>query len=198
VILYCATSNAGKLREFRLAMSRAAPEHLTLATPTDFASIPAPEETGATFEQNAILKAEYYGRYAPGLLFAEDSGLEVNALGGAPGVYSARFAGEAASDAANNSLLLEKLRSVTDRTARFVCTIALVQDGRLLRTFRGEVEGRIADAPLGTEGFGYDPLFFYPPFGCTFGEVPSERKMQVSHRARAAAGLFQFLVGNPA
>lgn len=157
------------------------------------ASIAAPDETGATFEENATLKALYYSNYCDGYLFVDDSGLEVDALGGAPGVYSARFAGPDATDAANNALLVAKVRGVADRTSRFVCVVALAEHGRLVHTFRGEVEGRLLDAPRGSNGFGYDPLFFYPPFGCTFAEVPLERKMEASHRGKALAALRAYL-----
>src|SRR5579862_4280267 len=149
------------------------------------ASIAPPEETGATFEENAVEKALYYSKFCDRYLFVDDSGLEVDALNGAPGVYSARFAGPNATDAANNQLLLDRMRGVADRTARFVCVVALAESGRLVRTFRGEMEGRLLEAPRGDNGFGYDPLFFYPPFDCTFGEVSLERKMEVSHRAEA-------------
>src|SRR5579862_6295104 len=135
--VYCATSNKGKLREFQLA----APDFDIQAL-----SASPPEETGATFEENAILKAVYYGRLTDGYLFADDSGLEVDALNGAPGVHSARYAGEDATDEANNTLLLDRLKNISNRTARFVCVIALVKDGKLIRTFRGSVEGRILDA----------------------------------------------------
>jgi XTP/dITP diphosphohydrolase len=126
-------------------------------------------------------------------LFADDSGLEVDALGGAPGVYSARFAGPGATDDANNRLLLEKMRGVGDRSARFVCVIALADGGRLRETFRGAVEGEILEEPRGPHGFGYDPLFYYPPFGCSFGEAAAERKLTVSHRGAALRALFQRL-----
>jgi XTP/dITP diphosphohydrolase len=188
VTLYCATSNRGKLREFRLAAGPA--WELVPLT-----GIPPCAETGATFEENAIEKALYYGAQAPGLLFAEDSGIEVDALGGAPGVRSARFAGEGASDADNNRLLLEKLRGVSDRRARYVCAIALVEAGRTLATFRGEVEGRIVDEPRGSNGFGYDPYFFYEPFGMTLAEATPEQKLSVSHRGRAFLKLLQYLEG---
>jgi len=181
VKLYCATTNPGKLREFQLALR----DSIQLAPVPSLASISPPEETGQTFEENAILKAVYYSHYCNGYLFADDSGLEVDALGGAPGVYSARFAGPGASDAANNRLLLEKMHCIRDRTARFVCVIALARSGRLIHTFRGDVEGRLLEEPRGTSGFGYDPLFFFPPFGCTFGEALLTRKMEVSHRAQA-------------
>ncbi|MGH9664857.1 MAG: RdgB/HAM1 family non-canonical purine NTP pyrophosphatase, partial [Bryobacteraceae bacterium] len=155
--------------------------------------IAAPEETGATFEENAIVKAAYYSRYVDGLLFADDSGLEVAALHGAPGVYSARFAGPEATDDANNALLLERLRGAADRSGQFVCVIAAARHGELVKTFRGEVRGTILEAPRGPNGFGYDPLFYYPPFGCTFGEADLQRKMKVSHRAQALAAMFRAL-----
>jgi len=188
VIVYCATSNPGKLREFQLA----APDFDLRQLPRP---VPPPEEVGATFEENAIGKAEYYGGLTNGYLFADDSGLEVDALGGAPGVHSARYAGPDATDAANNALLLENIREHADRSARFVCVIALVKDGKLVRTFRGAVEGRILDSPRGSGGFGYDPLFYYKPFGCTFGDAPIADKMRVSHRAQALDAMFTFLRG---
>jgi XTP/dITP diphosphohydrolase len=186
MIVYCATSNTGKLREFQLA----APDFDVRPLPV---KAEPPEETGATFEENAAAKAEYYGKFVDGYLFADDSGLEVDALGGAPGVHSARYAGEQATDIQNNTLLLDRLKSATDRSARFVCVIALVKDGALAKTFRGSVEGRILDSPRGEGGFGYDPLFYYEPFGCTFGEEIIERKMLVSHRAQALEAMFAYL-----
>ena len=188
--VYCATGNPGKLREFRLAAVRFGVEILELP---NFKEIPACEETGRTFEENAILKARYYGQHAPGLLFADDSGLEVDALDGRPGVVSARYAGPGATDVMNNALLLGNLRGREDRRARFVCVIALVNRGELIRTFRGVVEGEILEAPRGTEGFGYDPLFYYPPYGRSFGEISVEEKMAVSHRGKALTGLFRYL-----
>lgn len=153
-------------------------------------------ETGSTFEENAIQKALHYGRHTEGYLFVDDSGLEVDALGGAPGVYSARFAGEDATDDSNNALLLDKLAGVSNRTARFVCVVALARGGQLVKTFRGTVEGEILLAPSGPNGFGYDPLFWYPPFACSFGEVDAERKMNVSHRGQALQAMFEFLSGS--
>jgi XTP/dITP diphosphohydrolase len=186
MIVYCATSNRGKLREFQLA----APDFDVRALPK---SVPPPDETGDTFEANAIEKAAAYGQHIDAYLFADDSGLEVDALNGAPGVYSARYAGDHATDAANNALLLERLRGVENRSARFVCVIALVHDGKLVKTFRGAVEGRIIDEARGIGGFGYDPLFYHEPFGCTFGEATIEQKMQVSHRAQALTAMFTYL-----
>ena len=184
--LYCATGNPGKLREFSLAAGQGW-EVVPLV------GIPPCEETGQTFEENAVQKAVYYSRYAPGLLFAEDSGLEVEALGGAPGVRSARFAGTGASDADNNRALMEKLIGVSNRSARYVSVIALAEAGKELRAFRGEVEGRIVDEPRGLNGFGYDPYFYYEPLGLTFAEAPAEQKLQVSHRGRAWAKMLEWL-----
>jgi len=127
------------------------------------------------------------------LLFADDSGLEVDALDGAPGVISARYAGPGATDAMNNALLLGNMRGRENRRARFVCVIALVNRGELLRTFRGTVEGEILEAPRGTGGFGYDPVFYYPPYARSLGEVSLEEKMAVSHRGQALKALFRYL-----
>jgi XTP/dITP diphosphohydrolase len=196
--LQCATGNPGKLREFRLAAGLA-PVEIELLP--GYKEIPECVEDGRTFEDNAILKALHYGRHADGLLFADDSGLEVDALDGAPGVYSARFslqhppvAGPPLSvDQANNRLLLEKLRGVEIRTARFVCAIALAEGGQLRGVWRGAVEGIILDEARGTEGFGYDPLFFCPLVGCTFGEASDDRKFAVSHRGHALRAMLAAL-----
>jgi XTP/dITP diphosphohydrolase len=197
VRLYCATTNAGKLREFRLAAARFGGSRLDVEALTGLAGIPPCEETGTTFEENAAQKALYYSMHAPGPLFADDSGLEVKALGGAPGVVSARFAGEGATDEANNRLLLRKLVGIEDRAAQFVCVVALAERGRLIRTFRGVVEGRIIGEARGPNGFGYDPLFFHEPFGCTFGETSAERKLLVSHRAKALEQMVTFMLSAP-
>jgi XTP/dITP diphosphohydrolase len=188
--LYCATGNQGKLREFRMAAGHA-PVDIELIP--NFRELPPAVEDGATFEENAIKKALHYGRHVEGPLFADDSGLEVDALGGAPGVFSARYSGPHAADEANNRLLLENLRGAADRTARFVCVVALVEGPRLRRVYRGEVAGRIIDEARGECGFGYDPLFFYPPFGCTFGEASDERKFSVSHRGQALLAMLRDL-----
>ncbi|MEQ1883978.1 MAG: RdgB/HAM1 family non-canonical purine NTP pyrophosphatase [Bryobacteraceae bacterium] len=188
MIVYCATSNPGKLREFQLA----APDFDVRSLPV---RVHPPDETGDTFEENALIKAVGYGAHVDGYLFADDSGLEVDALGGAPGVFSARYAGEAATDTENNELLLKNLQGVENRTARFVCVIGLVKNGKAVKTFRGSVEGRIIDAPRGPGGFGYDPLFFHEPFGCTFGEASIEQKMTVSHRGQALEEMFRYLRG---
>jgi XTP/dITP diphosphohydrolase len=186
MIVYCATSNRGKLREFQLA----APDFDVRPLPV---SVPPPEEHGSTFEENAREKALAYGAYVDGYLFADDSGLEVDALGGEPGVHSARYAGPNATDEENNALLLERLRGIENRAARFVCAIALVKDGKPVRTIEAWVDGWIVDAPRGSGGFGYDPLFYHQPFGCTFGEATLDQKMRVSHRAQALKAMFIYL-----
>ena len=182
--LLVATTNPGKLREFQLA---AGDIEIVPIIPGD-----PPEETGTTFEQNAALKAIYYSRDVDGLLLAEDSGLEVHALGGAPGVHSARFSASG-DDTDNNSLLIARLQGAKDRSARYVCVIAVAERGEVRATFRGEVEGEIVDTPQGTGGFGYDPHFFYPPFGATFAEVAPERKFEVSHRRKALDQMLTWL-----
>ena len=195
--LICATGNPGKLREFRLA---AGTEPVEIDLLTGFADMPPCVEDGSTFEGNAIVKARHYAREAgkragnaQPLLFADDSGLEVDALGGAPGVRSARYCGHHGDDLANNRLLIEKLRGVENRTARFVCAIALVEGVELRGVYRGAVEGVIVDEARGGGGFGYDPHFYYPPFGCTFGEASAERKFAVSHRGQALRGMLAAL-----
>jgi XTP/dITP diphosphohydrolase len=192
--LYCATTNSGKLREFRMAASGG----VDIQPLPELALIPPCDETGHTFEENAIGKTRYYGAYCDGYLFAEDSGLAVTALDGAPGVYSARFAGVNADDDSNNRLLLKRLEGVKDRTARYVCAIALTHKGELLRTFLGEVEGTILEGTRGHGGFGYDPLFYYRPFGGTFAEIPLEQKQTVSHRGRALRLMLSYVQAHPA
>ena len=152
------------------------------------------EENGATFEENALIKARAAAKSGYWSI-GEDSGLAVNALGGAPGVFSARYAGEHGNDAANNALLLENLSHESDRSAKFVCVIGLVdpahpEEGR---TFRGETHGRILTAPQGEGGFGYDPLFYYEPAGKTFSEMSGAEKNAVSHRGQAIALFADYL-----
>ena len=144
-----------------------------------------PEETGRTFAENARLKALYYARLVPHLTVADDSGLEVDGLAGEPGVRSARFGGPTYPE--KFDLLYERLRSrgALGSPARFVCAVAVAERGRVAFEAAGTIEGRIADGPAGDGGFGYDPIFFYPPYGCTLAEVSAERKAEVSHRGRA-------------
>lgn len=199
-----ATSNAGKLRDFAGA---AAPYGIAITNIPTFSSLPQVVEDGATFEENARKKAESYSLAAPGeLVLADDSGLEIDALGGAPGVHSARYAApdlqniepHAAEcntdDEANNARVLRELKGVPEqkRTARFVCVLAVARDGQIIRTFRGTVEGVILDAPRGQQGFGYDPLFFFPQIGKTFAELSAIEKAQYSHRGRAFRAFLEW------
>jgi XTP/dITP diphosphohydrolase len=158
-------------------------------------------ETGKTFEDNAILKAVTVSKHIPGLVVADDSGLEVDALGGAPGIYSARYAGPDASDNEKIEKLLEHLgrvRAPKDaRRARFHCVLALARKGEVLGMFEGVVEGQIADRPRGSHGFGYDPIFIPNGFQRTFGELEPAEKNQLSHRARALEKLGAFLIVRP-
>ncbi len=198
MIIRCATTNSGKLREFGLIFAHYGRGRLHLEPLAGLGTIPAPEETGATFVENAALKACYYSSFTDDLLFADDSGLAVDALDGAPGVFSARFAGPNASDADNNIKVLEALAGEDDRTARFVCSIALAQKGKLLGTFTDDVVGSLLEEERGPYGFGYDPLFFYEPFDGTFGETEPERKLLVSHRGKALARLIRELLSQSA
>jgi len=185
-IVYCATSNPGKLREFQLA----APDFDVRALPT---KVEPPEEHGSSFEENAIAKAEYYGGFVDGYLFADDSGLEVDALGGAPGVYSARYAGAGADDAANNSNLLQTLAGMgrEQRTARYRCALAFVSGAshEAPLVAEGIWEGIIVDTPRGSGGFGYDPYFWLPDLGVTAAELAPSDKNRLSHRGKALRAL---------
>jgi len=193
--LLIATSNAGKFAEIERLLTPLACRYRLLPL-GDLGAVPAPAETGSSFLENAADKAVFYSKLAPeSLTVAEDSGLEVAALDGEPGVFSARYAGPGASDRDNTARLLARLAGVSRREARFVCVVSLAENGRLLKSFRGEVEGRILDAPAGTGGFGYDPVFCYPPLNKSFAELSAREKNRVSHRARAFAGLITHLGG---
>jgi XTP/dITP diphosphohydrolase len=198
--LYAATTSAGKLRDFRTAAKAHAVEIEPLP---GIERITAPAEDGDTFLANAAAKAVYYSRFAPGeLVVADDSGLEVDALGGAPGVRSARYAADSGlvdspdandnTDVWNNMLLLQRLEGIPDslRTARYQCTLVAARDGEIYQVADGAVEGKILDAPRGTGGFGYDPLFYLPRLGKTMAEIDLETKLGVSHRGRAIAALL--------
>lgn len=187
-----ATSNPGKLRDFAGA---ALPYGIEIVSLSNFASLPEVKEDGDTFEANARKKAQHYSHYAPGeIVLADDSGLEVDALGGAPGVHSARYAAEQphlltnnTDDEANNLRLLRELKKVLpeNRNGRFVCVIAAARDGEILAVFCGRAEGRILDRPRGSNGFGYDPLFYSPQIQKTFAELTPEEKANYSHRGEA-------------
>ena len=193
--LLLATRNPGKVREIRRALQGLAVPVVGLE---DVLPGLSHRERGRTFAENARAKSLFYSRRWPGLTLAEDSGLEVDALGGAPGVRSARFSGPRASDAANNRKLLRGLRAVppAGRGARFVCVMVLASEGRVIGEFRGQVRGRIGLEPRGASGFGYDPLFHYRPLRKTFAELPPEVKNGVSHRGRAVRKLRAFLEAN--
>jgi XTP/dITP diphosphohydrolase len=191
--LVVATLNRAKGREL-LALLGDVPYDITLLADVPGASLP--EETGTTYAENALLKARAAAHATGALSLGDDSGIEVDALDGAPGLYSARFGGSGLDDAGRYRLLLERLRGVPParRTARFRCVIALVAPDGGERIVEGAVEGFIADAPRGAGGFGYDPVFVYPPLGRTFGELPTETKQGVDHRGaavRAARALLR-------
>jgi XTP/dITP diphosphohydrolase len=179
-----ATNNKHKIREIKHILSGLAAEILTLE---DWPGAPQVEETGDTLEGNAILKAEAICRFTGLPSLADDSGLEVDALQGAPGVLSSRFAGEHCSYADNNRKLLRLMADVPQerRTARFVCVVAWMKDPRHIATLKGEVEGIIALKELGEKGFGYDPVFYLPDLNKTFAQLSFEEKNRISHRARA-------------
>jgi len=199
-----ATSNAGKLRDFAGA---AEPYGITIANVPNFSSLPEVVEDGVTFEENARKKAESYSRAVPGeLVVADDSGLEIDALSGAPGVHSARYAARDpqtadcnTDDQANNARILRELVEVPEqnRTARFVCVLAVARDGQTLGTFRGTAEGVILDAPRGRNGFGYDPLFYFPQIGKTFAELSAAEKARYSHRGAAFQTFLQWMDREP-
>jgi len=201
--LYAATTSAGKLRDFRTA---AQAHSIAIEPLPGLKEIPGPEENGATFAANATLKAIYYSQFAPGeLVVADDSGLEVDALHGAPGVRSARFAADSGlidspdandnTDVWNNMLLLQRMANVpiSLRTGRYHCVLVAARDGQALHTAEGTVEGIILDAPRGTGGFGYDPLFFLPELNRTMAEIDLETKLALSHRGRALRALLAVL-----
>jgi XTP/dITP diphosphohydrolase len=187
--LYCATSNPGKLAEFRAA----APPDLEIVA-TGARECP---ETGASFEDNAAQKALCYAAAVKDLVFADDSGLVVEALGGEPGIHSARFAGPGATDQQNNVLLLERLAGCPLRAARFECAIALARPGSVLATFHGTAEGVVLEAAHGRGGFGYDPLFYFPPLDRTFAELSPEEKFTHSHRGQAFRAMLRWVEAYP-
>jgi len=191
--IYVCSKNSGKLKEFALAAKQARLADLTFEPLPDLDQIEAPGESGSTFEENATAKALYYSAFTSEIVLADDSGLRVDALNGAPGVRSARYAGPGASDEENNNLLLRDLGAAAHREARFLCVLALARQHRLMLTTRGVAEGTILIAPRGHNGFGYDPLFFYPPLNRSFAELSAEEKFSVSHRGNALRALFKKL-----
>ncbi len=186
--LLIATTNTGKFREFSQLLGDLP---ITLRSLADWPDAPTVPEDGATYAANALHKALTVARWSNCATLADDSGLEVDALGGAPGVHSARYAGPAQDSVANIAKLQEALTSVAhgQRSARFRCVIAVARPDGSTLTAEGACEGRIIDVPRGNEGFGYDPVFFYPPLGETFAEMSAEAKNRLSHRARACERL---------
>jgi XTP/dITP diphosphohydrolase len=191
--LLIATTNTGKVREIRGILAGAPVELHWL---DEFPGIPEPEETGATFAENACLKARYYSDKTGLPAVADDSGIEIDALGGGPGVHSARWEGSDYS--AKFAAIYRELarQRQTTSSARFVAHVAVARDGQIVFEATGIVEGRIAPEPRGAHGFGYDPIFFYPPYGCTLAEVDGEKKALVSHRGKAFRQLRDW-VSNP-
>lgn len=197
-----ATSNPGKLRDFAGAAS---PYEVEIAPVPGFASLPAVVEDGDTFEANARKKAEEYSLAVPGeLVIADDSGLEVDALSGAPGVHSARYAADDPQraefnthDDANNARLIRELSGIPPhmRSGRFVCVIAAARDGHTVKTFRGDAEGSILEAPHGDGGFGYDPVFYFPQIQKTFAQLSAAEKANYSHRGAAFRKFLEWQIG---
>jgi XTP/dITP diphosphohydrolase len=182
--LVVATANQGKLRELKAALADATIDVTGLDTLDDKTVV---EETGSTFEENARLKAEQYSLRTPHAVLADDSGLEVDAMNGEPGVLSARYGGDSYDDKGRNQLVLDKMKGVPDaqRTARFRCVLALARGGRTIATFEGAVEGRLLHEQRGNNGFGYDAIFFHDVIGKGFGEITLEQKQALSHRGQA-------------
>jgi|WetSurMetagenome_2_1015567.scaffolds.fasta_scaffold199146_1 XTP/dITP diphosphohydrolase len=184
-----ATRNVGKMREFRNLL---APLGSTILSLGDLSIDAEPEESGATFAENARLKAVAYSQYTQFPVLADDSGLEVAALGGRPGIHSARYAGPGASDSERVHKLLNQL-SGKGREARFVCALALAHGGRLMLETEGGCAGIITEEPRGTNGFGYDPIFFFPSLGKTYAELDEVEKNIISHRSRAVAAFLSLI-----
>ena len=180
--LVVATRNNNKAKELRHLLDNL---NIDVVTLQHFPEIPEIVEDGTTFEENAVKKAVTVAQATGSLTIADDSGLEVEALDGRPGIYSARYSGENATDLENNKKLLEELDGVTNRRARFVCCIALADKDGLITTVQGVCDGEIIDAPRGFSGFGYDPLFVKDNYTMTFAELPHDTKNRISHRAMA-------------
>ena len=193
VRLDVASSNPGKLREYR---ELAAGESVQLEIVRGIAEVAPFDESAPTFAENSAGKALYYSRLSSELVIADDSGLVVPALGGAPGVHSARYAGPNATDADRVNKLLAEMRGKTgnERRARFVCVLTLAQAGRVIAVFSDSVEGTLAEAPRGSQGFGYDPIFYFEKLGKTYAEITRQEKNEYSHRGRAFRKLLRFLL----
>ena len=196
VKLFLASSNPGKLKEYRVLTETASSSvSVELALVPEFASLPAFEENAPTFAENAAGKALHYSRLHDGLVFADDSGLVVPALEGAPGVHSARYAGVDATNSQRIEKLLREMHdnTVEERAAYFVCAIALARKGRAVAIVTDRVDGEILDSPRGAGGFGYDPVFYFPPLKKSFADLSATEKNQYSHRGKAFRKLLAIL-----
>jgi XTP/dITP diphosphohydrolase len=193
--LFVASSNHGKVREYR-ALAEPAGVAVDLASIPNFDSLPVFDEIWPTFAENAAGKALHYSRFAPGIVIADDSGLVVPALGGAPGVHSARYAGPGASDADRIQKVLAEMRGEKgeDRQARFVCVVAVAEAGTMRGLFSAFAQGILLEEPRGKGGFGYDPIFFFPALGKTYAEISREEKNLYSHRGKAFHKALNFLL----
>jgi XTP/dITP diphosphohydrolase len=192
-LLYACSSNPGKLLEFTFTAQHALCGRYDVLPLPGLGQLTAPQEDATTYQENSAHKALYYSAFTSELVFADDSGLEVEALEGVPGVHSARFAGPGASGSENNALLLAKLAGVADRRARFVTSISLARRGNVLHTTTGTAEGAILSEARGSLGFGYDALFLFPPLGRTFAELGDAEKFAVSARGEAFRRLLDWL-----
>ncbi|MFO7866440.1 MAG: RdgB/HAM1 family non-canonical purine NTP pyrophosphatase [Candidatus Aminicenantes bacterium] len=194
--LLLASANTGKIEEFRSFLSDLSIRILSLH---DIGSKSAYHEKGTSFRENAAGKSLFYSREWPGLILGEDSGLMVDALDGAPGIYSARFAGPKAADQDNIRKLLEKMNGLppAQRKARFISCLVLSKQGRIIYEIEKNVRGLILDHPEGNQGFGYDPVFFYPPLGKTFAQISPSEKNLISHRGKALRALKEMLLRMP-
>jgi len=192
-----ATTNEGKLREIRDLFS-SGPVHIKLYSLKDFPVSGTCAETGRSFMENAASKALFYSRQVEDVYtIGDDSGLEVGVLNGAPGVHSARYSDPGATDQRNIEKLLAELRDIPEPKAKFVTAVCLCKNGQIIATFTGEVEGVIIGEKRGSHGFGYDPVFYYPPLEKTFGQLSVEEKNRVSHRAKAIEKVREFLATHP-
>ncbi len=197
VDLLVATTNKGKIREIRTVLSGSI-EGLRLFTPGDFGITISPDETGETFLENSIEKSVFYSQLKRGTLtIADDSGLMVDSLNGSPGIRSARYSGVNPDDRKNIIKLLTELKNIRNRDAGFISVITLSKDGKVIRSFNGEVRGKIIDDQRGNNGFGYDPIFYYEPLGKTFAELSESMKSRISHRSIALNKLKKYLKENP-
>lgn len=185
--IVAATGNSHKLDEYRQLLNG---QNIELKSLLDYPAYPGVEENGSTFAENAAIKALDACKYCDVPAFADDSGLEVEALDGRPGIHSARYA---ATDAERIAKLLDELKGKTNRRARFVCVIAIAANGEVIETFEGETKGTIIDSPRGSNGFGYDPIFQPDGYDCTFAELSREEKNRISHRANAYAKALEFV-----